>query len=907
MTDTLLTTKFNIPQTRHDLVRRPRLIEKLNSGLNGRLILVSSPAGFGKTTLVTDWLSQLPATPHPWQAEHCAWISLDPNDNEPVRFLRYLITAIQTIYPTLGGKQQETLDQSPDPNFQTITRDLLNEISAHNQPLLIILDDHHEIHNEIIQRILHTIIDYLPMKAFMVITTRQDPPLALPRWRARSWLSDISADDLRFDRVETEAFLTDTMQLDLNPEAMALLEERTEGWVAGLQLAALSLTGSNISPGLIEQFSGRNRYIAEYLVTEVLDQQSTEIQQFLLATSILDRFNSSLCTVVLHAEDNPEDINLIQLYQNLIERLERTNIFIVPLDRESYWYRYHHLFAQLLRQRLERMMPEADINNLYSRAARWFAEHNFLDEAIRLALQGKDFAFSASLITGIQPDSLWNQTPGLQLREWGTEIPTKIFLDYPQAALHIALAHMSRNEIKEAIRYIDPVRGDPRVEAEIFLIDSIFIRNRGDIHQALKLANEAAQLFETENKTFYIAAKTQSIVCLMTLGHLTEAEDQAILLQREILTKSGQNFNVYIQLIQILGLIRERRGNLIEAERLYLDGIELVENSEKTLPLIGLLLVRLGAIYYQWNEIERATEYCENGLAWGERTGIGDILTHGLLVQVDLAIQRQDKTAAKALLKRLSATLDWPEFRDLYLLIQANHAYFDVRLGNLAPAIRWANASGLSLGDTPTLSKLFEYQSLARVRLEEIHQLGMKDQVPKIMVLVNRLIDLVTAHNLTENVIFCWSLKALMFDLSGQMRQATEALHQALDMAFSGGFIRIFIDFGAPMRDLIQKSLAYEPHMVYKRRLLMAFSDEMTAPPTSVSSISSAQEISITLTSREFEILQLIASGLSNKAIQEHLMLSKNTIRTHIKNLYSKLGVHSRTQAIQQARESGLI
>jgi LuxR family maltose regulon positive regulatory protein len=900
----LLATKLNTPKNRPSLIPRPRLIAKLNSGLNGRLTLVSAPAGFGKTTLVTDWINQLSTSSHTWKTEHCTWISLDEYDNEPVRFLHYFVAAIQRVCPELGFEQLETLDNSPKPNILAITQDLLNEIALCSQPLLIVFDDYHEIHNEVINQILQTTIDFLPHQVHLVITTRQNPQLSLPRWRARSWLNEITSNDLRFDQTEAGDFLYRTMQLDLSPEAIALLEERTEGWVAGLQLAALSLANADFSFESLQQFGGRDRYIAEYILTEVLDRQPADIQQFLIPTAIFDRFNSDLCAAVLQLETPQDNLIPTQKYQNLIETIERLNLFIIPLDHEGYWYRYHHLFSQSLRQRLERTWSADKIHDLYRRAARWFADHGYFEEAINLALQGEDYAFTARLITDLEIDSLWLQHWGLQLRKWGTTLPSEILQEFPNAAIHIALAHMTRNEINDAIHYIELVREDPRVKAEILLIDSIYIRNRGDISQALPMAIEAARLFESNNKSLYIAAQTQVIVCLIASGDLAAAEDLATSTRQKIQTQPGQSFSVNIQLIQILGIVKEQLGMLKEAERIYLEGIETIQKSGITMPLIGLLQVRLGAIYYQWNDIDRAIEYCRTGLAWGNRTGIADIITQGSLVQVNLAILRQDKAAVDAALDQISRPLDWPDFIDLSSMIRANQAFIDVRLGNLPQAVRWADASGLSLEDQPSFKSRTEYQSLVRIRYEEIRQIGLRNQAPNIISQVDKLIQLGTEHEMLDLAIDGWALKALLLDLQGQMKDAITALDKALDLAFPGGFIRIFVDFGVPMRDLLQKSLAYEPHMVYKRRLLLAFKDERVAPSTSVSS---HQDTPITLTSREFEILQLVAAGLSNKAIQESLILSNNTIRTHIKNLYSKLGVNSRTQAVQQARKIKLI
>lgn len=708
----LLVTKLSIPQLHQALTERNRLIQKMNAGLGRRLSLISAPAGFGKTTLVADWLNRLPFSPHPWELKHCSWISLDEQDNDPVRFLRYFIAAIQATHPDLGGALLDVLDNAPKPNFQAITQDLLNEIADCKQPLLVIFDDYHEIHNPDIHQILQTLIDFLPAQVHFIIATRQDPPLSLPRWRARSWLSEITVSDLRFNQTEASIFLHHTMQLELDQAAVALLEKCTEGWVTGLQLAALSLADTDFSLESIQQFGGQDRYIAEYLLTEVFDLQPAEIQQFLLPTSILDRFNADLCATVLYPEDTDKYINLIQTCQNRIETLERMNLFVTPLDRQRVWYRYHHLFAQLLRQRLERNWTPDDIHVLYRRAAHWYANHDYIEESINHALKGEDYVFTAGLIADLDIDSLWNQSSGTQLRTWGAALPLEVLIKFPKATLHIAIAHMTRNEIKEALHYIELVREDPLIHDEILLIDSILIRNKGDLYRALSLATEATELFEGKNKTMYIAAKTQVIICLMTLGDLRSAEDLATSLWNQIQTESEHYLNIYIQVNQALGLLKEQRGKLTEAERIYLDGIESIKKTGVTMPLVGLLQVRLAAIYYQWNEIEKAIEFCETGLQWGERTGIADIFTLGLFVKIDLSIRNQDQMAIQASLDRLSKLLDWPEFNDLRSLIQANLAFVNLRLGDLNFALRWADSSGLALTDQVSLKYRAEYQFL---------------------------------------------------------------------------------------------------------------------------------------------------------------------------------------------------
>jgi len=904
VTNTLLTTKTIIPQLRADLVPRPRLIEKLNTGLDGRLTTISAPAGFGKTTLAAAWIRQMPISNHPWHLKDCAWISLDSNDNEPVRFMQYFITAIQLIYPDLGTEQLEVLNNSSKPVIETIAQEMLNEIAVLDRPLLVIFDDYHEIHSDDNHQVLQTMVDYLPPKMHIVITTRENPSLPLPRWRSRNWLNEVTSNDLRFNQAESTDFFRNTMQLDLSTEAVALLEERTEGWVAGLQLAALSLAETDYSQKSVEKYGGKDRFVAEYLLTEVLERQTEDIKNFLLGTSVLERFNSELCAAVLRADAPGEKVELTKKYQSLIRDLERANLFIIPLDRERYWHRYHHMFAQLLRQHLEQTCPKDKIHELYSRAAHWCMEHGLMEEAADYSLRGEDYPFAAHLITNIEVDGLWNQSLGLQLRQWGRALPSDVLQEYPLTAIYIAGTHMTRNEVKEAVHFIELVRDDPRVKSEVQLLDSIFVRNTGDVQKALALATQAAESLKIRNQIFYIVAQNQVIVCLMSLGKLAAAEKLAESIRNEARYKSEKLLNVYIQINHILGIIKQMLGKLVEAERVFMEGMETIERSGTSLPLVGLLQVQLGSVYYEWNEIEKAAEYCKAGLSWGERTGVADIITQGLSVQANLAILEQDKVATQHILEKLSKIMDWPEFSDAGSSLQAGRALYDLRLGDLAGALQWVTDSGYSLSDIPPLTDCNRYLVYARIRYEELRQSGPKDQVPQVINLVDRLIDIGTRHDLKAYLIDTWTLKALLLALQGQMKDAVTALDKALELAAPGKYIRTFLDLGLPLRNLLQVSLTSDSHTDYKRSLLSAFNGEGANLSNSTSS---EDEMPISLTSRENEILQLIAAGLSNKAIQENLTLSGNTVRSHIKNLYSKLGVHSRTQAIKQAKEYKLL
>jgi len=890
-----------IPQLRTGLVTRPRLVGKLNEGLDGRLTVISAPAGFGKTTLAAAWIKQLPISDHPWTINHCAWISLDNNDNEATRFIHYLIAAIQTIYPGLGNEQLDIVENASKPVLGTITHELLNQITAQNQPLLIAFDDYHEIQNDEIHQVLQNLVEYLPPMVHILITTRETPQLPLPRWRSRNWLNEVSSNELRFNETEASDFLRDTMQLDLSADAAALLEKRTEGWVAGLQLAALSLAETDYSQLSIEQFGGQDRFVTDYLLTEVLERQTTEVKDFLLGTSILDRFNPELCTAVLRSDEAPD---LTRSYQSLITNLELSNLFIVPLDRERYWYRYHHMFAGLLRQHLEQSLSKDKVNELYRRAAHWCMEKDLLEEAAMYALRGDDHAFAAHLISNMELDGLWNQSLGLQLPEWGKTLPADVLQEYPLAAIYIAGAHMARHDVKETIHFMELVREDPRVEAEIKLFDSIFIRNTGDVKKAYELAMQASEHLQGRNRILHIMAKTQAVVCLISSGDMTAAEQLAESIRSEARHGMEKILNVHVQIDHILAIVKMHLAKFKDAEKIFIEGIEAIERSGKTLPLIGLLQVQLASLYYEWNEIEKAAEYCKVGFAWGERTGVGDIIAEGLSVQVRLAILEQDKAATNELLDKLSKIMDWPEFSDTRSSLQAGRAFFELQLGNLAAALQWVDESGYTLDDSPSLIDRNKYLIYAILLFEKNRQSGMKDQVPQIIGLVDRLIDLGTTHGLNEYLISALTLKALLLDLLGQTKDALTSLDAALERARPGNFIRTFLDFGQPLRDLLQSSLKTDSNTEYKHGLLSGFNAESVIRSASNSS---KNEMLVSLTSREKEILQLIAAGLSNKAIEGNLTLSGNTVRSHIKSLYSKLGVHSRTQAIRLAKEKGLL
>ncbi len=434
----LLQTKLYIPATRPDLVARPRLVTRLNAGIYPptRVILISAPAGFGKTTLISSWLGQLGA-----QYDgpiHVAWLSLDESDNAPMQFLHYVMAALQTVKPKLGTSTLAAAQSSPDLSLEILATHLINELATLSQPMGLVLDDYHTITALDVHQMLNFLIEHLPPTIHLLISTREDPPLALARLRVRQQLTEIRAADLRFTQVEATAFLNELMALDLSPDDIAALESRTEGWIAGLQLAALSLRSTADKSDFVRAFAGSHRFLTDYLVDEVLSRQSPAVQKFLRHTSILERFCVEICDVILEDADN----------RQTLRQLEQANLFLVPLDNERHWFRYHHLFAEFLRRRLYEH-ESALVPDLYYRAIDWFAQNDLPREALRYALKAQDYERAADLIEALAPEILERDNHML-LIQWADALPPALVKQRPYLCAYLGWAWSIAGDIETA-------------------------------------------------------------------------------------------------------------------------------------------------------------------------------------------------------------------------------------------------------------------------------------------------------------------------------------------------------------------------------------------------------------------------------------------------------------------------
>ncbi len=889
MVATILRTKLFVPPLRPLLVPRPRLLDHLNRGAEGKIILVSAPAGFGKTTLVTHWLQQ--------QDKPIAWLSLDENDNVPRRFFTYLLAAIQTIYPELGQGLSASLHSTQPPEDEDIIPALVNELAMENTPLVLVLDDYHVIENEIIHAAIDFLLNYMPTHIHLVMTSREDPALSLPKWRVRGQMTEVRAADLRFSTEEATAFFQNTMGLTLDETAVNQLETRTEGWVAGLQLAALSIRKGADAAQFVENFAGNERQVADYLLQEVLLQQSETVQKFLLQTSILERFNADLCDHLLASTHS----------QDVLDQLESANLFLIPLDGQRVWYRYHHLFAQLLRSRLLRDVSETAVAEYHRRAAQWFEKQELFEEAITHARQIPDDAYTAQLIASLPIHTVFDQGGPELIQKWVDALPTAMVQQYPQTATFAAGAHLLVGDTQKVEYYLDLIANDPSTVGERALFHSILLRNKNSDHEtALQLAQEAVANLAQKDRGFMAMAYMQVGVNQCSLGHIALAAQTLKQMRQKLGATQRSTLSMELQAIQLQASLAMTQGDFYHAEQICKEGVALAEEMGQQMnPFVGLLYGQLARIHYEWDLMTSAVMYGEKTREFARRTAISDVVIDSHLMQARFACVRGDKGALGEILQALGQYAKRSQMENVVETFDAVAAYYHWLSGDLDTAVRWANASNLSLDDLPTFDKFSRYETLCHIRLQESRVLNEKAGALPVLELNQRMVQLAAEVQDQFGLITNLGIRALVLDWLGKENEAQAALAQMLPLAEAASLVRLFVEFGAPMASLLQRSRTLNP--VYVARLLQAFEqkEDTAVPPSPVTS--SAQENNIHLTSRETEVLHAIASGLSNKEIETALVISKNTVRTHIKNLYSKLGVESRTQAIALARELNLL
>jgi LuxR family maltose regulon positive regulatory protein len=910
-TPDILSTKLYIQPTRPELVLRPRLIERLNEGLHRKLSLISAPAGFGKTTLLTEWVEALRSADPKSNQNSCqvGWLSLDEGDNDPVRFLVYFVTAVQTIWTDVGAGILDTLQSPQPPPIESMLTALINEIAVNSDDpartsshrFALVLDDYHVVEAQPIHAALNFLIDNLPPQMHLVITTREDPPLPLARLRAGGQMTELRAGDLRFTEAETATFLNHTMGLGLIPGDVAALEARTEGWIAGLQLAALSLREQADRTDFIQSFAGDDRLVMDYLVGEVLSVLPENIQRFLLHTSILKRMCGSLCDALMDCDESSQDI---------LEHLEQTNLFIVPLDNRRRWYRYHHLFAELLRARLC-TMNGSHMANLHGRASVWYEQHELITEALDHALEAADFQGAARLAAAnALPTLMRGEVATVQ--EWFDALPQEISRTHPRLCIDQAwVLHLSQRstEIEPLLQAAE--RGLNSSDyaglattsswlGEVMALRAWVKRSQGDLVQALELAHGALDLL-TEEHVFALCLNLVSLAgALRHTGDLEQAVQvltDCIPLCKEAMNPLGVMADSFE-----LAELQVMRGHLYQAQAVLQDALQWATNhGVQQMPATSMVHVKLSDVLFEQNNLQAAEDHLEAGLKLSKR-GLATVSGQGYLSLARLKQARGDTAGAEAaLLKAEEAVQGW-ETPEMAAERAAHRARFWLAEGNLPPALRWIQESWVRTQEKETYLHEFELLTLSRVLIA--HGRARRD-VPALddaMALLERLRQSAEEGGRLGRIIEISMLRAMTHQVLGDSHEALAALDRALTLAEPEGYVRMFVDEGTPMASLLYQAADRSIAPDYAGRLLAAFpvsdSRQSQRPPANMVE---------PLSGRELEVLALIAEGLSNQEIAGKLHLSLNTVKVHCSNIYGKLGVNSRTQATAKAKTLGIL
>lgn len=900
----LLITKLQTPRLRKRLVSRSHLMQRLQQGMEQPITLVSAPAGFGKTTLLAQWLTQ--------SGRPTVWLSLEDEDNEPNRFLSYLITALQTFDKHLGTKALSLLRSPQPPPLEVVLVLLINDLSSRDgEELVLILDDYHVITAEPIHRALNSLVEHLPPQMHLIIATRADPPLPLTRLRARGQLLELRATDLRFSLEETSTFLHTIMGLDLPAQVLEALEQRTEGWIAGLQLAALSLHGRTDISTFLTAFTGSHRFVLDYLTDEVLARQPVEVQTFLLHTSILERLGGSLCDSVTGQEGG----------QAILEALEHANLFLVSLDDERHWYRYHHLFAQMLHSRLLQSQPELVID-LHRRASHWYEQHQLPSEAIQHALAAPDVELAARLIGQIGllltkdgriykmvawvemlPETLMHNSPSL-CTYYSMMLRAINRLPEAQAVLDIAEACLKRDQEKIPADQFKALQGSITLSrAQIALFRGELITGIADAYRALDLLPET-DLFS------YPSAKLSIAHSYFVSGDMTVATQQLIEAAGAATYTAG-NPLADLRSVTLLARLHMLRGHLREATATYKQALRTVPQTDVLQGLgVGSLFYffSLGELHYERNELDDALHYLTQGMEM-----IGDTLTVepyvGIVGYAILARLRQARGDASGAMSTLDAFVHLAKARRFApqwsASMKAVRAQLELAQGQLAAAIDWADTSGLSTDDSDlSYPREPEYLTLARVRIAQ----GQHDPTAPCAVdtlhLLDRLLKNAEAKERTDSVLRIHILRVIALATQKNRKEVQATLKQVLFMAEPEGYIRLFVDEGEAMQTLLRQTQIQGNASSYIATLLSAFGEQKMVPSTRPASPDSLVE---SLTEREMEVLRLLAVGLSNAAIAQHLVITTGTVKRHVNSIYGKLGVGSRTQAVARSQVLGLL
>jgi LuxR family maltose regulon positive regulatory protein len=916
MSEALLQTKLFVPPLRPNLVNRSRLEERLDRGIEqgSILTLVTGPAGFGKTTFISSWIHH--------QSKPAAWLSLDERDNSTNRFIFYLISALQTIDQDLGEAAVSLLQSPQPPPPDTLLTLLINDLTTLPEQVLLVLDDYHVINNLEIHQALTFLLNHPPQQLHLIIVSREDPALPLHQLRGSGQMTGIYVRDLRFTIDEATQFIAKTMGMNLADEDIAVLERKTEGWVAGLQLAALSMQDTPDSHQFLIEFAGDDRYISDYLIGEVFERQPRAVQDFLLKTAILDRFSASLAEAIAGIGELGQltgDPDQVYSSQTIIEHLDQANLFIISLDNKREWYRYHHLFADFLQMRL-RDLPDDEIDDLHHDASLWYEENGFLAEAIQHALGGGDFERAAQMIEQNALTTIFGLAQWATLLQWVEALPENIVRSSPQLSLQYAWALFTMGDWKkvepvlQSVEAAIGIRGGAGSQnlllGEVVTLQAWLAFETDKMQQSINLAKKALELLPEEELMIRSLATLAQGAAQFWLGQLHNSRET---LQAAINAGiAADNLAATVSAMGILVQMEVGLGNLRKASELYemtrkrgtINGVALLSPT-------GYACVQMGDVLREWNQLQQATRLLEEGIKLCRQAGVPEFALEGQVILARVLLADGDELSAANAMGQVDSDLrTWVRQGGnvQYVITPAfiQRVRYWLASGEISKAADWLEKNGIQGSENVAPGNEIEHLLLARVLIARGRQ-------RKALPLLKNLLQLVENGEEKGAHIETLVLMSIALEADGEPELAFEKIFQALELAEPEGYQRIFIDTGAKLQNLLNEALRDGERQDYIESILAAIqSEEKLKLEKRKDGFTSRKGVRMDepieqLTEQERHILKLIAGGLSNRQIAAELFLSINTIKTYTSRIYSKLAVHRRAEAVDRAHELGLL
>jgi LuxR family transcriptional regulator, maltose regulon positive regulatory protein len=907
--DVLLATKLHVPRPKSGFVPRPRLAERLDKGLERGPILVCAPAGFGKTSLLAAWASG--------GTGPVAWLSLDEGDNDPARFWRHVAAALERACPGVSGRAGPLLGPPPPRSFDGVVTVLINELAS--QPAasqaLLVLDDYHVVSSQPVHASVTFLLEHLPPGLGVVLATRSDPPLRLARLRARGELTELRAEDLRFTPQEAAVLLRGTAAAGLTGAAIEALTAKTEGWAAGLQLAGLSLQAQDDPEAFVAAFSGSHRFVLDYLAEEVLDRQDAQVCQFLLETSVLDRLTGDLCDAVTGRAGG----------QGMLEAIERAGLFLVPLDEVRGWWRYHPLFADLLRARLQAGQP-GQVAALHRAAAAWHAERGLADDAIRHAVTGGEHQRAAELMEQ-HFDAVYFTGENATLQRWLSALPADLVRSRPRLALARAFMALTGGDLPAAQQAVTAIGQDPEQAGDSFRpsagAGASFITNvaaaaaiarawlaylHGDADQMTKFAAQAGARLRGGDWLLASIYRLNLALAGWLAGRLSDAEQGFTALISE--WRAAGQHPLAAQGCNFLGQIRCAQGNLDAALDAYRELLQITAPpGGAPSPVAGIGHVGIAGVYYQRGDLDAAVRELDIGLPLCRQLSETQALATGLATLAWIRQAEGDAAGARQAMAKTERNGPSPAITALLNPVPALSARLALAQGNAAAATGWTASKALSPDDNPGYAREREYLVLARVLLAQ-------HQPRPALSLLARLMDTAQSQGRTGSIIEIRALRALALTASGDRAAATQELAAALTLASPQGHIQVFAGEGPPMAALLsQIAAAHQDRQALARQIPLSYLAAVlrACEPTSPNPAPS-RHVAVTvpgliepLTSREMQVLELLAAGSPNHQVASDLVVTIDTVKKHVTHVLGKLGAANRTEAVTRARQLGLI